>query len=466
MGRSFCDAAARLAGVACAVSDEVCGACCRHPLAAADGRNPVIASLVHAGTERARAARPPGDPAQAAIDESRRFALRCLKGQGRDPRDATLPSADRRRRAPSRGSPGRPPRLGLAGCATRTGLGYLNRDVARHLGVDRWLITGPDTSTAGELACRIDAIDHELSPIELEAWLDGLDIVLFAESPQPPGLTAVARRLGVRIACIPQWEWLHPGLEWLDDVDLMLCPTRHTAARLADWKRRFGFGWAVACVPWPVDVDRFRYRHRLRCRRFVFVAGAGGARAVRPEGAGELRRKGLAVLIEAARRIPGIPLLVYANPRDVMFPFPPNIEWRRPPDDNTELYVEGDVCVQPSHWEGLGLPLLECQAAGMPLVTTDAPPMNEHRPLARIPATQEAVLLAGRHCITAAVIRPDDLAAILRSLHGRSIAAASRRARRFVEREHGWNRARASIHDALSKLPVRADRDGPAAVGG
>jgi len=462
--RSFCAAAARLAGVACAVDDEVCRACCGHPLPAGDGRNPVIASLVHAGTERARDARPPGDPDRAAIDEAHRFALRWLKGPGPNSWDATVPRTPRRRERYSRERAAETLRLGLVGCATRTGIGYLNRDVARHLGVDRWLVTGPDTSAPAGLACRIDAINRELSPIELEAWLDGLDIVLFTESPQMTGLTAVARRLGVRIACIPQWEWLHPGLAWLDDVDLMLCPTRHTRTRLDDWTRRFGFRWAVTCVPWPIDLDRFRYRQRLRCRRFVFVAGNGGARAVRPVGSGEIRRKGLAVLIEAARRVPGIPLVVYANPRDVSLPFPPNIEWRWPPDDNTELYLDGDVCVQPSHWEGLGLPLLECQAAGMPLVTSDAPPMNEHQPLARIPAAQEAVLIDGRHCITAALIRPDDLAATLRSLHGQSIASASRRARRFVEREHAWHRARAAMHDALLKLLVGADRDLPAAV--
>jgi glycosyltransferase involved in cell wall biosynthesis len=461
--RLYCALAARLAGVACAVNDEVCLACCRHPLPAGDGKNPVIASLVHAGTERARVARPPGDPAQAAIDESRRFALRWLRGPGPDPADATPQITPRRRERQSRGPAPRPLRLGLVGCATRSGVGYLNCDVARHLGVDRWLVTGPDTATSGGLACRIDAINHELSPIELEAWLDGLDIVLFAESPQLTGLTAVARGLGVRVACIPQWEWLHPGLEWLDDVDLMLCPTRHTETRLADWTRRFGFRWAVRYVPWPIDLGRFRYRPRLRCRRFVFVAGSGGARAVRPAGCGELRRKGLAVLIEAARRVPGIPLLVYGNQRDVTLPGPPNIEWRWPLDDNTELYLDGDVCVQPSHWEGLGLPLLECQAAGMPLVTTDAPPMNEHQPLARIPAAQEAVLIDGRHSITAALIRPDDLAETLRSLHGRSIASASRRARRFVEREHGWHRARATILDALLSLLELADRDSPAA---
>ncbi|MGI8460931.1 MAG: glycosyltransferase family 4 protein [Solirubrobacterales bacterium] len=36
-----------------------------------------------------------------------------------------------------------------------------------------------------------------------------------------------------------------------------------------------------------------------------------------------------------------------------------------------------DVCVTPSRWEGLGLPLYEATAFGMPIVVNDNPPMNE-----------------------------------------------------------------------------------------
>jgi glycosyltransferase involved in cell wall biosynthesis len=36
-----------------------------------------------------------------------------------------------------------------------------------------------------------------------------------------------------------------------------------------------------------------------------------------------------------------------------------------------------DVCVSPARWEGLGLPLYEAIAFGMPSITNDAPPMNE-----------------------------------------------------------------------------------------
>jgi len=36
-----------------------------------------------------------------------------------------------------------------------------------------------------------------------------------------------------------------------------------------------------------------------------------------------------------------------------------------------------DVCVAPARWEGLGLPLYESVAFGIPAITNDAPPMNE-----------------------------------------------------------------------------------------
>lgn len=41
------------------------------------------------------------------------------------------------------------------------------------------------------------------------------------------------------------------------------------------------------------------------------------------------------------------------------------------------LYGLGDVSVSPSRLEGLGLPIAEALASGLPVITTDAPPMRE-----------------------------------------------------------------------------------------
>ena len=41
------------------------------------------------------------------------------------------------------------------------------------------------------------------------------------------------------------------------------------------------------------------------------------------------------------------------------------------------LYQESDVAILPSKWEGLGLTFLEAIGCGLPIITVDAPPMNE-----------------------------------------------------------------------------------------
>ena len=48
-----------------------------------------------------------------------------------------------------------------------------------------------------------------------------------------------------------------------------------------------------------------------------------------------------------------------------------------PTDDYLRLFASADVCLAPSRWEGLGLHLYEATAFGLPIITNDAPPMNE-----------------------------------------------------------------------------------------
>src|ERR687898_840788 len=49
----------------------------------------------------------------------------------------------------------------------------------------------------------------------------------------------------------------------------------------------------------------------------------------------------------------------------------------RVPDQHLRPFANCDVCLTPSRWEGLGLPLYEATAFGMPIITNDNPPMNE-----------------------------------------------------------------------------------------
>ena len=345
--------------------------------------------------------------------------------------------------------------IGLIGWNTRTGVGYQNRDLAQHLEVARWLALPhpryrrlPQPHFAGEY---LAPWTRWASSGWLRAWLDGLDWLLFVEHPIVPGLVQLAREMGVRVACVPNWEFISPAVEWLGYVDLMLCPTAHTFRLLRRWRQEFGFAWDAVYAPWPIDPKRFDFRRRQRCSKFLFVNGNGGLKATYSSGREtDYRRKGIEVITAAAKLLRTTPFLVYSQSRDLPA-MPSNVEIRPAPDDNRKLYVDGDVCVQPSHWEGLGLQLLECQAAGLPLVTTDAPPMNECEPFRVVPTSgAERVYLVKGQPIDSVLIQPATLAGVLEEIYESDLREASDKAYAYIERERSWSRLTETFRTSLS----------------
>lgn len=447
----------------CRVGDDTCAACCRAERPTEGRPNEVVASMVHAiwsdklqTTTSAREF--------VCVSENLtwieqflrvdRPGLRVVSAPGI--RRVSLVDYIRRMFHPRRTS-----RIGLVGWNNLKGLGHQNRDLARWLPVERWLVPASAAVEEGKtpVAQGTTRIDHlpntNQSRHAVRRWLEGVDVVLFVETPLIDGLTARARAQGMRVVCVPNWEWLHPGLEWLHDVDAMLCPTIHTRQVLDEWRQRYGFEWDVHYCPWPIDVEAFPFRLRTTCRRFVSVIGTDQRHPRRLDGTPtDTRRKGLEVLLAAARQLPHIPFLVWSQTDDLP-PLPANVELRMSSANNAELYQDGDVCVQLSRWEGLGLPLLECQAAGMPLITIDAPPMNEHNPLAvvRVAESEVLELWPGRF-IAAPIMRVEDVVAVLAAWFGRDIQRASQAGREFVERDHSWSNLRSVMLDMIAPTPV------------
>ena len=88
----------------------------------------------------------------------------------------------------------------------------------------------------------------------------------------------------------------------------------------------------------------------------------------------------------------------------------------------------------------------------MPLVTTDAPPMNEYQPLRTIPVTgSELVSVLGNHPLTSNHLDPADLARILEDLYQTDIAEASDNARSYVVQEHSWDKAGRMLRQAMRR---------------
>ena len=148
----------------------------------------------------------------------------------------------------------------------------------------------------------------------------------------------------------------------------------------AERERYRSWGFETPLVPWGIHPELLAIapdRREAELVRLVFPGGFIG------------HRKPLEPVVEAFARTsnPNLRLLVKAQvERDRldevgrMIDADERIELRLG-DQEWEPHLQTiaacDVCITPSRWEGLGLPLYEAMAFGQPVITNDDPPMNE-----------------------------------------------------------------------------------------
>jgi glycosyltransferase involved in cell wall biosynthesis len=336
--------------------------------------------------------------------------------------------------------------IGLLGYNTAQGLGYLCRDFVRHVPVRKWLIPKHRRFPTLEPVIESNRFDvvirSKISDATIQKWVDRIDVLLFFESPIIDRVVEIAHARGKKVACVSMHESLPAKKKWLGLVDLWLAPTLHTVVALRERNVR----GSIRYFPWPVDTDRFVFQQRNRCSQFVYAQGNGGP----------LDRKGAVIVRQALRIDPELPISIYSQVQDEITPdkYIP-VDWsgcdfRGSVEDPTEIYQSGDVFLMPSRWEGLGLPLYECQATGMPLICTDAAPMNESNPWQRLACTSgEALLLQDRR-VTSWNVDANHLVGVLRSVLGCDIYAASQSARQFAE-SRSWKLSAEKLHSLLSE---------------
>lgn len=335
------------------------------------------------------------------------------------------------------------PEICLIGWNTAQGLGYMNRDIAKHLNIKTWIIPKhprfvelPDTGQ-GDVEIVHTTQDP---PVEaMREWLVRHDWILFCEYPFIKNLPGLAREAGVPVACIPMLEWMNPRYEWAKFVDLFIAPNKQCERILKTWRRIYGFTWRIEQVDWPIEIEKFPYRQREKCESFLFNNGTGGSKGKSRQGYMLPPRKGLDVVVKAASLVRDIPVFIRSQVSNVP-ELTENVKLLGPSADNSQLYDLGDMSIQPSRFEGLGLQAIESQAAGIPVITTDAPPMNEHNPASVIPASPMEFSLSGEWLEG---YEPDavKLAEIMKSYYGKDISELSRASRDWVVRTHSWEAA-------------------------
>ena len=327
---------------------------------------------------------------------------------------------------------GQQPRVGLIGFNTATGIGSCNRDLASHLPIRRWIIVKHPRFPTLEAPADIPSV--VVSPEEgsraLEALCREIDVLISVETEFVSQQSAIAHRAGVSAVCVPMIEWL-PSEGWPDLIDVFLCPTHDAFATLN--AERSG---RCRDFPWPIDVDHFTFRQRTICDKFLFVNGHGGHNG----------RKGGDVVRRAAAMAPEASIVVYDQTGS---PWPTNCDVRGEAPSREALYQDAAVLLLPARFNGIGLEQLEGMAAGLPVIATDAAPMNESPCLALI-RCREVSAERGKRPREILVHHPDPvhLAELLCRWRGRDIRPQSLDARRFAESrswESAWERLLSAI---------------------
>jgi glycosyltransferase involved in cell wall biosynthesis len=217
----------------------------------------------------------------------------------------------------------------------------------------------------------------ETPAAEYEAWVEAnsLHAILCDQNYQFDELARL-RAAGVRV--IGRFVWEHFTREHLDPAraayDVIYSMTACERRRYAGW------GLETPRVPWGIHPELLAVpveRPGDALVRFVFPGGfLGHRKPAEPVVEAFARTRGdhLRLLVKAQverSRLERLLPLIEADER---------IELRladEPWAQHLAAIAANDVSLSPSRWEGLGLPLYEALAFGMPTIANDDPPMNE-----------------------------------------------------------------------------------------
>jgi glycosyltransferase involved in cell wall biosynthesis len=229
-----------------------------------------------------------------------------------------------------------------------------------------------------------EASSFETPAAEYLDWIEAnsIEVVLCDQNYQFDELARL-RAAGVRT--VGRFVWEHFTEEHLEGArrayDVVYSVTEAERARYRGW------GLETPRVPWGIHPELLRIGEQARAER-TRSGGHAGCVLVFPGGfIGH--RKPLEPVVEAFARTadPDLRLLIKAQvERDRLGGIAPlidgdeRIELRlgdEPWETHLRTIATCDVCITPSRWEGLGLPLFEAMAFGQPVITNDDPPMNE-----------------------------------------------------------------------------------------
>jgi glycosyltransferase involved in cell wall biosynthesis len=257
----------------------------------------------------------------------------------------------------------------VVGFKDDTGIGRMCQDIQNVLGVRKHLVAPSERMKTKEIFQPQEYLMSEKQDIDtLILQMKTLDGIICIERLHwNPLLITAAQKLGLKIVCVPMWEWFRgTDTEW-NIVDRFLCPNQKSLEVL----HSYGFSNAHK-VNWALNISSLPIR-KINGAAQTFFHNAGLV--------DHDDRKGTNIVVEAFTKIknPDLRLIIRMQKKKPLPKLDERIDVRVCNLQNpSELYLEGDAAIQPSMMEGLGFMVLEAVCCGLPVITTNAPPMSEY----------------------------------------------------------------------------------------
>lgn len=205
-------------------------------------------------------------------------------------------------------------------------------------------------------------------------WLRKQDYVMTIENFMP-NLASYCRDLGIKTIWRPNQEWINPKYAQSDfeKVDVIMAPQKACSDFLVNKFKLQN----VILNPWITNLGVVEKNFKSSEQTtFIFNAGRGGI--------GE--RRNTQLVLSAFEKIlpyrPDIQFIFKSQSKYDVSAFKKFNNMRcifknESYQKNLDYYRQADFSLAPSKWEGVGFALLESLYSGTPVLTVDAPPMNE-----------------------------------------------------------------------------------------
>lgn len=321
-------------------------------------------------------------------------------------------------------------RISVVGWAGDSGVGRELIDAIRNLPIlSAFVLENPAKPTRKDLLHLPYFLSRGAGESDMNQFLDAYkpDTILSWEVPGSWKYPAIWRRRGIRWVHVVHWDWFAPAYMDAWRSAHLVSPNRMCQNGLK------GLGLESTWLPVPIDTKRLQFKLRKKAETFISVYGFGG----------QDERRSLSEVFSAWRMMKAPPRLLILAQKDPVEmdgnPVPgAEVSVENVPEPS-DLYDVGDIAVQPSRYEGVGVSLLEAQARGLPVITTNAPPMNEIVRDLLVPVARTLDIRIMGKALPSFVPSSDGLLTLVQSICGTDISHLSRKARGMVEKEFSWD---------------------------